>query len=244
VSTSRAKKKRRRRAAGAGGGAAALGGGAGAAGAGAAGAGAAGAGGAGAAGAGGAGAGAAGAGDAGAAGAGGGGAARGGGEPGASVAGGGRGLDGRRGGATEEPVGRPSRFEVRDGVARPDAIWSPFPLTEIGMAVGLVIFLAGFASDGRRATWLLSVGVIVLAVVVGELCLREHFAGFRSHTLLLAGLPVAIAHVVVTVAITDAWAGPLALAVDLALAAALAWVLHARFRAAHERARGPRERVG
>jgi hypothetical protein len=84
--------------------------------------------------------------------------------------------------------------------------------------------------------------VVVLAVVVGELCLREHFAGFRSHTLLLAALPVAIAHVVVVVAITDAWAGPLALALDLALAGALAWFLHARFRVAHERARDPRER--
>jgi hypothetical protein len=146
--------------------------------------------------------------------------------------------------ATEEPVGRPSRFEVRDGVARPDAIWSPFPLTEIGMAVGLVIFLAGFASDGRRATWLLSVGVVVLAVVVGELCLREHFAGFRSHTLLLAALPVAIAHVVVVEAVTATWAGPTALALDLALAGALAWFLQTRFRVAHARAREPGEREG
>ncbi|MDP1850413.1 MAG: hypothetical protein Q8K79_21670, partial [Solirubrobacteraceae bacterium] len=39
---------------------------------------------------------------------------------------------------------RPSRLEVRDGVARPDAIWAPVPLTEIGMAVGLVLFLIGF----------------------------------------------------------------------------------------------------
>jgi hypothetical protein len=165
-----------------------------------------------------------------------------GGVPEADAARGERQRGARRPSATEEPVGRPSRFEVRDGVARPDAIWAPFPLTEIGMAVGLVIFVAGFASDGRRATWLLSVGVAVLAVVVGELCLREHFAGFRSHTLLLAVLPVATAHVVVDVAITDAWAGPVALAFDLALAGALAWFLHARYRAAHERARGPRER--
>jgi hypothetical protein len=149
----------------------------------------------------------------------------------------------RRGGQLAEPAGRPSRFDVRDGVARPDAIWSPFPLTEIGMAVGLVIFVAGFASDGRRATWLLSIAVVVLVVVVGELCLREHFGGFRSHTLLLAVLPATIVHVVVVVAISDAWTGPPALAVDLALAGALAWLLRSRFRLAHERARGPGERA-
>ena len=50
---------------------------------------------------------------------------------------------------------RPSRLEIRDGVPRPDAIWAPFPLTEIGMAVGLVLFLIGFAgapgaAAGRR----------------------------------------------------------------------------------------------
>jgi hypothetical protein len=153
----------------------------------------------------------------------------------------------RRGGqhATQraEPAGRPSRIDVRDGVARPDAIWSPFPLTEIGMALGLVIFVAGLASDGRRATWLLSVAVGVLVVVVGELCLREHLGGFRSHALLLAVLPVTIAHVVVVVAVSDAWTGPSALAVDLALAGALAWLLRARFRVARERARGLRERA-
>ena len=58
--------------------------------------------------------------------------------------------------------------------------------------VGLAIFVAGVLTDGSRGAWLLSVGVLVLAVVVVELCLREHFAGFRSHTLLLAMLPVAV----------------------------------------------------
>lgn len=108
------------------------------------------------------------------------------------------------------------------------------------MAVGVAIFVAGLASDGRSASRLLSIAVLVLVVVVGELCLREHFAGFRSHTLLLAVGPVTIAHVLVVVAVTDVWRGPLALVGDLAFAAALALSLHARFRVAHERARAPR----
>ena len=85
------------------------------------------------------------------------------------------------------------------------------------MAAGIAIFGVGFASNDVRT---LAIGAIVLAVVTGELCLREHFAGFRSHTLLLAALPVAVAHGLVVLAITDAYRGPLTLVLDLALPAA------------------------
>jgi hypothetical protein len=132
---------------------------------------------------------------------------------------------------------RVSRFEVRDGVQRPDAIWAPFPLTEIGMAAGLAIFIAGFATGGSRGGWLLAVGALVLVVVTGELSLREHFAGFRSHTMLLAVLPVVVLHATIALAISSDWGGPLALGVDVALAGGLAWLLHGRFKLAHERAR-------
>ena len=76
----------------------------------------------------------------------------------------------------------------------------------------------------------------MLVVVVSELCLREHFAGFRSHTLLLAVLPVAVVDGVVVRAFGDAVRGPLVLVAALALAATLGWFLQMRFRAAHERA--------
>ena len=136
---------------------------------------------------------------------------------------------------------RPSRFEVRDGVARPEPIWAPFPLTEIGMAVGIAIFVAGMLSDGRRATSLVTIAVLLLVVVVGELCLREHFAGFRSHTLLLSVLPVAILNGLAVLVLGDAVRGPPVLVLDVALAGALAWLLIRRFRSAHERAAGAAE---
>ena len=116
---------------------------------------------------------------------------------------------------------------------RPDAIWAPFPLTEIGMAVGLVLFLLGFAG----APALLLAGVGVLVVVVAELCLREHFAGFRSHSILLGMLPVTTVHLAVVVLGDVTWRGLLALAVDLTIAGALAWWLQQRFRVAQSRAR-------
>ncbi len=129
---------------------------------------------------------------------------------------------------------RPSRLEVRDGVARPDAIWAPFPLTEIGMAVGLVLFVLGFASS---APALFVAGVGVLVVVVAELCLREHLAGFRSHSILLGLLPVTVVHLGVVYLADATWRGPLALALDLAVAGALAWWLRRRFLAAQGSAR-------
>jgi hypothetical protein len=139
--------------------------------------------------------------------------------------------------AAKESSGRaaatgPSRIDVRNGVARPKPIWAPFPLTEIGMAAGIIVIGAGLESSDARVS---SIGALVLAVVVGELCLREHFAGFRSHTLLLAALPVVAAHSLVYFAITHAYRGPISLAVDLALGAALAWFLRDRYRAARER---------
>ena len=111
---------------------------------------------------------------------------------------------------------RPSRLDIRDGVPRPDAIWAPFPLTEIGMAVGLVMFLIGFAG----APPVLLAGVGVLVVVVAELCLREHFGGFRSHSILLGMLPVTTIHLALVVLGDVTWRGPVALAVDLAIAGA------------------------
>jgi hypothetical protein len=143
--------------------------------------------------------------------------------------------------AAEPAERRPSRVEVRDGVARPRPIWAPFPLTEIGMAAGIAIFVAGMLSDGSRGTSLLTIAVLMLVVVVGELCLREHFAGFRSHTLLLSVLPVAILNGLVVLVFGDAVRGPPVLVVDVALVGALAWLLTQRFRRAHERAVGPAE---
>ena len=118
-------------------------------------------------------------------------------------------------------------------MARPEPVWAPFPLTEIGIAAGIIIFGAGFESN---RPWLLTIASVVLAVVIGELCLREHFAGYRSHALLLAALAVISVHTVVALAITGAYRGPLTLVVDLALGGGLAWWLRERFRVAHARA--------
>lgn len=139
------------------------------------------------------------------------------------------------------PGGRPHRFDVRDGVRRPQPVWAPFPLTEIGLVAGLVIFALGLlGGDSDRGPVLIGAGGLVLTVVVSEMCIREHFSGFRSHSLLLGLVPVAVLHTFVYFVVTDAWRGPVALFVDLAVFVALALFLHARYREAHAKARAAR----
>jgi len=46
----------------------------------------------------------------------------------------------------------------------------------------------GFFSSGDRRGVLIGVGLVLSSLAGGELALREHFSGFRSHTTLLSGL--------------------------------------------------------
>jgi hypothetical protein len=69
----------------------------------------------------------------------------------------------------------------------PKAPWSPFPLTEIVVLLALILLEVGFFSSGGRRGVLIGLGLVLASLAGGELALREHFAGFRSHTTLLAG---------------------------------------------------------
>jgi hypothetical protein len=70
----------------------------------------------------------------------------------------------------------------------PKAPWSPFPLVEICVLVALVLIVLGFVSDGPRRSAFLACGVGLASLAGLELTIREHFAGFRSHSALLAGV--------------------------------------------------------
>lgn len=66
---------------------------------------------------------------------------------------------------------------------RPKAPWGSFPLSELVVLFALVAGTIGLITGGLT--------MIVLAVVLGsaaglELAIREHMAGYRSHTTLLA----------------------------------------------------------
>src|SRR5438552_18883572 len=81
------------------------------------------------------------------------------------------------------PVSRRARMSEA-----PPAPWSPFPLTELVILLALVLLALGFLSNGDRRGVLIGVGLVLASLAGGELALREHFAGFRSHTTLLAGV--------------------------------------------------------
>jgi hypothetical protein len=69
----------------------------------------------------------------------------------------------------------------------PKAPWSPFPLVELCVLLALVLIVVGLLSDGPRRGALLACGIALASLAGLELAIREHFAGFRSHSALLAG---------------------------------------------------------
>jgi hypothetical protein len=118
---------------------------------------------------------------------------------------------------------------------RPKPLWHPWPLAEIAIGLGVVFVLIGFLRGADRGSALIGVGALMATAGVIELCAREHFSGFKSHTLLLAFLPVVAVHTVVRFYIWDAYEGPLSLLSDMALFAVLAMVFLDRYRKARPR---------
>ncbi len=78
---------------------------------------------------------------------------------------------------------------------RPVAPWGGFPLSELVVLVGIGVIVWGL-SDGDARNERIGAGLIIAALGGLELAVREHLAGFRSHTTMLAG---AVAFAVVTV---------------------------------------------
>jgi hypothetical protein len=70
----------------------------------------------------------------------------------------------------------------------PKAAWSPFPLTELCILLAIVLIALGFFTTGDRRGVLLGGGFVLVSLAAGELAVREHFAGFRSHTVLLSSM--------------------------------------------------------
>jgi hypothetical protein len=91
-------------------------------------------------------------------------------------------------GATDAPRPAPAPRRRR---ARPDepppAPWGSFPLVELVVLVGIVLLVAGFIAGGERGIVMIVAGLSLASLAGLELAVREHLAGYRSHTLVLAG---------------------------------------------------------
>ncbi len=66
----------------------------------------------------------------------------------------------------------------------PPAPWGSFPLAELTILVGIVLLVIGFLGGGPTA---LGIGVVLAGLGGMEVAIREHLAGYRSHTTLLSG---------------------------------------------------------
>jgi hypothetical protein len=83
------------------------------------------------------------------------------------------------------PRAGPPRPQPGDGP--PQAPWGNFPLSEIVVAIALVLLIAGFVVPPPRGAVMLGAGLVLGSLAGLELSVREHFAGYKSHTMLLAG---------------------------------------------------------
>jgi hypothetical protein len=69
----------------------------------------------------------------------------------------------------------------------PPAPWGAFPLVELVVLVAIVLLIGGFIVSGTQGQVMIGTGLVLGSLAGLELAAREHFAGYRSHTLLLAG---------------------------------------------------------
>jgi hypothetical protein len=78
---------------------------------------------------------------------------------------------------------------------RPKAPWHPVPLVEISVLIGIVCIAVGFFSrDSTMGRTVLALGFVLGALGGLDTSAREHWAGYRSHTTVLAAAPgVAVA---------------------------------------------------
>jgi len=84
---------------------------------------------------------------------------------------------------------RPGRPPASD---RPQAPWGGFPLSELVILIGIVVIFWGLFS-GEEGNERIFIGLLLASLGGGELALREHMGGFRSHSALLAGVAAFVA---------------------------------------------------
>jgi hypothetical protein len=117
------------------------------------------------------------------------------------------------------PPRAPKRSLAERIDARPKAPWHPFPLVELAVLVGIVCLGVGvFTRDDAYGRVLIALGLALGALGGLDTSVREHFAGYRSHTLVLAAFPAVAVTVVLVVAGAPPFLVPVALVTVFGLA--------------------------
>ncbi|MEA2443632.1 MAG: hypothetical protein QOJ12_924 [Thermoleophilales bacterium] len=97
------------------------------------------------------------------------------------------------------PAGTRARPRRTGRDERPPAPWGSFPLVELCVLLAIVLLIAGFVVGGGRGATMIAMGLALGSLGGLELSIREHFAGYRSHTTLLAGAVAVIVGTLVAV---------------------------------------------
>jgi hypothetical protein len=95
----------------------------------------------------------------------------------------------------------------RPTTQRPAPPWGNFPLSELVILAGIVVIFWGLFSGGGQGNERVGGGLVLASLGGGELALREHMAGFRSHSSLLAGVAafVAVTAVAIGLGPVEVW---------------------------------------
>ncbi len=134
-----------------------------------------------------------------------------------------------------------AKSDFRDPLSvgeRPRAPWHPWPLSEMLILIGGVGAAVGMARLGHGGITnggpVLFAGLAAVVLGTLEITWREHNAGYRSHTLILALLPVVVFHSALALGLAAFTTVPRLLNVgllfvDAAIFAVLFKLLRARF---------------
>src|SRR4051795_4780761 len=112
--------------------------------------------------------------------------------------------------ATAPPVTRRATREA------PPAPWGSFPLTELVVLIALVFGVIGFIRFGTHSGKVMVAAAMCLGSLGGlEVSIREHFAGYKSHTTLLAASAAVASMILISVIAGKAGLAVLALVVGV-----------------------------
>ncbi len=112
---------------------------------------------------------------------------------------------------------------------RPPAPWGNFPLSELAVLVSIILLIASFVVRGSQGVVMFAAGLLLGALAGLEVSIREHFAGFRSHSSLLAGAIAVMAVTVIALAAGKVFL-PLLLAAGLAVFGISFWSFREAFK--------------
>jgi hypothetical protein len=114
---------------------------------------------------------------------------------------------------------------------RPESPFGGLPVSEFAILVGAIVAVYGFAATVPAA---LVAGLVICTLGVAEFSAREHFTGYRSHTLMLAALPAIAIGVALIALIGSSLGRSVLLAVVIPVFAVCFWFLRKRFRVARQ----------